>query len=124
MKRSWLKGAMAEVLKTFETERVALAMAARVREQELIEQLHHQTAAVKRQAEVEGENQCIEFLASERQAVAMATNKSISANAVAAAAAAARVEGEHIAAVRAEREKQSLQEELKDARLEAVDTQA
>eukprot|EP00959_Pyramimonas_sp_CCMP1952_P352784 7391329-Pyramimonas_sp.AAC.1 len=89
---------MAEVRKTFEAERIALAMAAREREQELIEQLYNQTAAVKRQAEVEAENKCIELLASERQAVAMATSKSIGANAVAAAVAAARVEGEQIAA--------------------------
>eukprot|EP00959_Pyramimonas_sp_CCMP1952_P156942 3281773-Pyramimonas_sp.AAC.1 len=36
---------MAEVRKTFEAERIALAMAAREREQALIEQLYNQTAA-------------------------------------------------------------------------------
>eukprot|EP00959_Pyramimonas_sp_CCMP1952_P091882 1923346-Pyramimonas_sp.AAC.1 len=84
---------MAEVRKTFEAERIALAMAARGREQELMEQLHHQTAAVKRQAEMEAEKKYIEILASERQAVAMATNQSVDGKTVAAAVAAARVEG-------------------------------
>eukprot|EP00959_Pyramimonas_sp_CCMP1952_P328991 6887831-Pyramimonas_sp.AAC.1 len=88
---------MAEIRKTFEAERTALAMAAREREQELTEQLHHQTAVVKRQAEMEAESKCMEILASERQAVAMATNQSVDAKAVAAAVAAARVEGEQIA---------------------------
>eukprot|EP00959_Pyramimonas_sp_CCMP1952_P257534 5380774-Pyramimonas_sp.AAC.1 len=63
------------------------------------------------------------MLASERQAVAAATNQSVNAETVTAAVAAARIEGEQIAAVRAEREKQTLQEELKNARLEVVNTQ-
>eukprot|EP00959_Pyramimonas_sp_CCMP1952_P290561 6077559-Pyramimonas_sp.AAC.1 len=42
---------MEEVRKTFEAERLALAKAAREREQELVEKVHHQTAAAKRQAE-------------------------------------------------------------------------
>eukprot|EP00959_Pyramimonas_sp_CCMP1952_P251871 5262591-Pyramimonas_sp.AAC.1 len=65
---------MAEVRKTFEVERLALAMAARGREREVMEQMHHQTAAAKRQAEIEAENRYLEMLASERQAVAAATN--------------------------------------------------
>eukprot|EP00959_Pyramimonas_sp_CCMP1952_P016675 353503-Pyramimonas_sp.AAC.1 len=72
MKRSWLKRArlgreeltetIADVRKTFEAERIALAMAAREREQALIEQLHNQTAAVKRQAEIEAEHKYRELL--------------------------------------------------------------
>eukprot|EP00959_Pyramimonas_sp_CCMP1952_P033510 703341-Pyramimonas_sp.AAC.1 len=96
MDREEMTETLADVRKTF--ERIALAMAARERKQELLEQLYNQTAAVKRQAEMEAENKCRELLASERQAVAMATNKSIDAHAVAAAGAAARVEGEQIAA--------------------------
>eukprot|EP00959_Pyramimonas_sp_CCMP1952_P373047 7812578-Pyramimonas_sp.AAC.1 len=47
---------MAEVRKTFEAERIDLAMAAREREQALIEHLHNQTAAVKQQVEMEAEH--------------------------------------------------------------------
>eukprot|EP00959_Pyramimonas_sp_CCMP1952_P462015 9482548-Pyramimonas_sp.AAC.1 len=63
------------------------------------------------------------MLASERQAAVAATNQSVDAKTVTAAVAAARVEGEHIATARAEREKQELQEKLKNARLEVVNTQ-
>eukprot|EP00959_Pyramimonas_sp_CCMP1952_P057336 1196722-Pyramimonas_sp.AAC.1 len=72
---------MAEVRRTFEAERIALAMAAREREQALIDHLHNQTAVVKRQAEKEAKHKYRELLVSERQAVAMATNESIDANA-------------------------------------------
>eukprot|EP00959_Pyramimonas_sp_CCMP1952_P259195 5418896-Pyramimonas_sp.AAC.1 len=54
----------------------------------------------------------------------MANKEYADANAVAAAVAVARTEGEQIATVMAEREKQGLQEELKTAGLEAADTQA
>ncbi len=89
-----------------------------------MEQMYHQTAAAKRQAEIEAESRYLEMMASERQAVVAATNQSVDAETVTAAVAMARVEGEQIATVRAERENQSLQEELKDARLEAANTQA
>eukprot|EP00959_Pyramimonas_sp_CCMP1952_P425178 8905975-Pyramimonas_sp.AAC.1 len=65
---------MAEVRKTLEAERLALAMAARERSRELMEQMYHQTAAAKRQAEIGAESRYLEMLASERQAVAAATN--------------------------------------------------
>eukprot|EP00959_Pyramimonas_sp_CCMP1952_P022145 465628-Pyramimonas_sp.AAC.1 len=55
--------------KTFEVERLAMAQAAREREQELVEQMSHQTAAAKRRAEEEAENIYAEMMASERQAV-------------------------------------------------------
>eukprot|EP00959_Pyramimonas_sp_CCMP1952_P033378 700603-Pyramimonas_sp.AAC.1 len=110
---------MAEVRKTLEAERLALASAARERERELVEQVHHQTAAAKRQAEREADNRYVEMLASERQAVAAATNQSVDAKTVTSAVAVARVEGEQIATARAEREKQELQEKLKHARLGA-----
>eukprot|EP00959_Pyramimonas_sp_CCMP1952_P345552 7236433-Pyramimonas_sp.AAC.1 len=63
------------------------------------------------------------MLASERQAVVVATNQSVDAQTVSAAVAAARVEGEKVATARAEREKQEFQEKLRNARLEAVNTQ-
>eukprot|EP00959_Pyramimonas_sp_CCMP1952_P219898 4597691-Pyramimonas_sp.AAC.1 len=63
------------------------------------------------------------MLASERQAAVAATNQSVDAKTVTAAVAAARVEGKQIATVRAERENQILQEELKNARLEVVNIQ-
>eukprot|EP00959_Pyramimonas_sp_CCMP1952_P413852 8671226-Pyramimonas_sp.AAC.1 len=44
-----------EARKTFEAERIALAMAAREREQALIERLYNQTEAVKWQVEREAE---------------------------------------------------------------------
>eukprot|EP00959_Pyramimonas_sp_CCMP1952_P146785 3072438-Pyramimonas_sp.AAC.1 len=66
--REELTATMAEVRKTFEAERLALATAARERQRELMEQMHHQTAAAKRQAEIEAENRYLEMLASERQA--------------------------------------------------------
>eukprot|EP00959_Pyramimonas_sp_CCMP1952_P043686 913153-Pyramimonas_sp.AAC.1 len=58
-----------DVRKTFEAERLALATAARKREQELAEQVCHQTAVVKRQAEEEAKNRHADMMASERQAV-------------------------------------------------------
>eukprot|EP00959_Pyramimonas_sp_CCMP1952_P396299 8303240-Pyramimonas_sp.AAC.1 len=84
-------------------------MAARERERELTEQMYRQTAAAKRQAEIEAGRRYLEMLASERQAVAAVTNQSVNAETVTAAVAVARVEGEHIATVREEREKQTLQ---------------
>eukprot|EP00959_Pyramimonas_sp_CCMP1952_P077110 1611750-Pyramimonas_sp.AAC.1 len=57
-----------DVRKTFEAERFAPAKAAREREQELVEQVRHQTAVVKRQAEEEAKNRYAVMLASERQA--------------------------------------------------------
>eukprot|EP00959_Pyramimonas_sp_CCMP1952_P357649 7488404-Pyramimonas_sp.AAC.2 len=75
--------------------------------------MYDQTAAAKRQAEMEAENRYLGMLVSERQAVVAATTQSVDAKAATAAAAAARVEGEQIATVRAERDKRSLQEELK-----------
>eukprot|EP00959_Pyramimonas_sp_CCMP1952_P284766 5953411-Pyramimonas_sp.AAC.1 len=54
----------------------------------------------------------------------MANKESADANAIAAAVAVARIEGEQIATVMAERETHGLQEELKNARLEAANTQA
>eukprot|EP00959_Pyramimonas_sp_CCMP1952_P375369 7861956-Pyramimonas_sp.AAC.1 len=95
--REEMAATMTEVRKTFDAERLALAMAARVRERELVEQMYHQTAAAKRQAEMEAESRYLEMMASERQAVVAATNQSVDAKTVAAAAAAARVEGEQIA---------------------------
>eukprot|EP00959_Pyramimonas_sp_CCMP1952_P083902 1754733-Pyramimonas_sp.AAC.1 len=68
-------------------------MAARERERELMRQMHHQTAAAKRQAEIEAENRYHEMLASERQAVAAATAHSVNVETVTAAVAVARVEG-------------------------------
>eukprot|EP00959_Pyramimonas_sp_CCMP1952_P356297 7461680-Pyramimonas_sp.AAC.1 len=62
-----------DVRKTFEAERLALAQAAGKREQELVEHMSHQTAAVKQRAEEEAENRNIEMIASERQAVVTAT---------------------------------------------------
>eukprot|EP00959_Pyramimonas_sp_CCMP1952_P241991 5058486-Pyramimonas_sp.AAC.1 len=58
-----------DVRKTFEAERLAMAQAVRDREQELVEQTPHQTAAAKQRAEEEVENRCAEMIASERQAV-------------------------------------------------------
>eukprot|EP00959_Pyramimonas_sp_CCMP1952_P281810 5890297-Pyramimonas_sp.AAC.1 len=78
---------MEEVRKTFEAERLALAKAARKREQELVGLVHHQTAAAKRQAEREAENRYDEMLASERQDVVAATNQSVDAKTVTAAVA-------------------------------------
>eukprot|EP00959_Pyramimonas_sp_CCMP1952_P108098 2259863-Pyramimonas_sp.AAC.1 len=54
--REEMGATVAEGRKTFEAERLALAMAARERERELMEQMYHQTAAAKRQAEIEAEN--------------------------------------------------------------------
>eukprot|EP00959_Pyramimonas_sp_CCMP1952_P318469 6663795-Pyramimonas_sp.AAC.1 len=96
--REELTETVVEARKTFEAERVALAMAARERENALIEHLHNQTEAVKRQVELEAENKNRELLTSERQAVAMANKESVDANAVAAAVAVARIDGEQIAA--------------------------
>eukprot|EP00959_Pyramimonas_sp_CCMP1952_P474651 9503786-Pyramimonas_sp.AAC.1 len=114
---------MAEVRMTFEAEKLALARVARERERELMGQVHHQTAAAKRHAEIEAESRYVEMLASERQPVVAATNQSVHAKTVIAAVAAARVEGKQIATARAEREKQDLQEKLKNARQEVLNTQ-
>eukprot|EP00959_Pyramimonas_sp_CCMP1952_P149423 3126700-Pyramimonas_sp.AAC.1 len=62
-------------------------MAAREREQALIEHLCNQTEAVKWQVEREAENKYRELLTSERRAVMMADEESADANAVAAAVA-------------------------------------
>eukprot|EP00959_Pyramimonas_sp_CCMP1952_P449867 9419546-Pyramimonas_sp.AAC.1 len=56
-----------EARKRFEADRIALAMAAREREQALIEHLYNQTEAVKRQVEREAEDKYRELLISERR---------------------------------------------------------
>eukprot|EP00959_Pyramimonas_sp_CCMP1952_P400076 8382473-Pyramimonas_sp.AAC.1 len=68
-------------------------MAAREREQALIEHLCNQTEAVKLQVEREAENEYRELLTSERRAVMMANEESADAHAVAAAVAVAKIEG-------------------------------
>eukprot|EP00959_Pyramimonas_sp_CCMP1952_P122258 2555771-Pyramimonas_sp.AAC.1 len=71
--------------KAFEAERLAMAQAVREREQELVEQMSHQTAAAKRRAEEEAENRFAETMASERQAVMTANRQSADVNAASAA---------------------------------------
>eukprot|EP00959_Pyramimonas_sp_CCMP1952_P374012 7832978-Pyramimonas_sp.AAC.1 len=102
------------VRKTSEAERLAMAQAARGWEQELVEQMPHQTAAAKRRAEEEAENRYAE-IASERQAVVTATSQSVDAETASAAVAAARIEGERAATARTEQERQELQEQLQTA---------
>eukprot|EP00959_Pyramimonas_sp_CCMP1952_P256034 5347728-Pyramimonas_sp.AAC.1 len=68
----------------------------------------HQTAAAKQRAEEEADDRYAEMIASERQAVVMATNQSVDAKIASAAVAVARIEGERVAAARAEQEKQEL----------------
>eukprot|EP00959_Pyramimonas_sp_CCMP1952_P312076 6531826-Pyramimonas_sp.AAC.1 len=122
LEREEMTSTIEDVRKTFEAGRLALARAAGEREQELVEQVRHQTAVVKRQAEEETKNRYAEMMAFERQAVATAINQSVDAKTVSAAVAAARVEGGKIATARAEQEKQELQEQLNTARLAASDT--
>eukprot|EP00959_Pyramimonas_sp_CCMP1952_P387818 8127485-Pyramimonas_sp.AAC.1 len=88
--REELAETVIEARKTFEAERIALAMAARERDQTLIEHLHNQTEAVKWQVEREAENTYREVLTSERRAVMMANEESDDAHAVAAAVAVAK----------------------------------
>eukprot|EP00959_Pyramimonas_sp_CCMP1952_P392828 8231249-Pyramimonas_sp.AAC.2 len=95
--------------KTFEAGRLAMAQAVREREQELVEQMPHQTAAAKRRAEEEAENRYAQMMASERQAVMAANKQSVDVNASSAAVAVARIEGERIATARAVHERQELQ---------------
>eukprot|EP00959_Pyramimonas_sp_CCMP1952_P383741 8042011-Pyramimonas_sp.AAC.1 len=68
-----------------------MAQAVRKREQDLVEQMPHQTATAKRLAEEEAENIYAEMMASERQAVMTANSQSADANTVSAAVAAARI---------------------------------
>eukprot|EP00959_Pyramimonas_sp_CCMP1952_P177879 3717699-Pyramimonas_sp.AAC.1 len=88
--RQEMTATIEDVRKTFEAERLALAKAAREREQELVEQVCRRTAVAKRQAEEEAENRYAEMLASERQAVATAISQAVDAKTVSAAVAVAR----------------------------------
>eukprot|EP00959_Pyramimonas_sp_CCMP1952_P052468 1097005-Pyramimonas_sp.AAC.1 len=68
-------------------------MAAREREQALIEHLHNQTEAVKWQVDRESEDTYRELLTSERRTVMMANEEFADAHTVAAAVAVAKIEG-------------------------------
>eukprot|EP00959_Pyramimonas_sp_CCMP1952_P035315 739910-Pyramimonas_sp.AAC.1 len=111
------------VRKKFEAERATLAQAARRREQELMEQMSYQTAAVQQRAEEEAENILVETISSVRQAAGAANNQSVDAKAACAAVAAARIKRERPATARAEHDKHELQDQLSAARLEVANTQ-
>eukprot|EP00959_Pyramimonas_sp_CCMP1952_P438884 9188520-Pyramimonas_sp.AAC.1 len=83
--REEMTATIEDVRKTFEAERLALAKAAREREQELAEQVRHQTAVAKRRAEEEAEKRDAEMMASERQAIVTAISQYVDAKTVAAA---------------------------------------
>eukprot|EP00959_Pyramimonas_sp_CCMP1952_P308854 6463459-Pyramimonas_sp.AAC.1 len=100
-----------------------MAQAVREREQELVTQMSHQTAAAKRRAEEEAENGYVEMMASERQAVMTANSQFVDVNAASAAFAAARIAGERVATASAVQERQELQEQLQTAGLEAANAQ-
>eukprot|EP00959_Pyramimonas_sp_CCMP1952_P293882 6146387-Pyramimonas_sp.AAC.1 len=87
MDREELIESVIEARKAFEAERIALAMAAREREQARIYHMCNQTEAVKWQVEREAEYKYRELLTTERRTVMMATEESADAHAVAAAVA-------------------------------------
>eukprot|EP00959_Pyramimonas_sp_CCMP1952_P120469 2519142-Pyramimonas_sp.AAC.1 len=83
-----MNAVIADVQKSFEADRIALAQAASRREQELMEQMPYQTAAAQQRAE-EPENRIVVALSSERQAALAANSQSVDVK----SACAARIEG-------------------------------
>eukprot|EP00959_Pyramimonas_sp_CCMP1952_P114067 2385377-Pyramimonas_sp.AAC.1 len=92
--REEMNAVVEDARKTFGAERLAMALAVREREQQLVGQMPHETAAAKQRAEAEAENRNVEMIASERQAPMTANSQSVDAKTASAAVAAARIEGE------------------------------